>query len=111
MNFTMHSFDVLADPTRRRIVEMLAVRDRAAGEIGRSFEVTASAISQHLKVLRQAKLVRVRTDGRRRIHSINPAGLDQIEAWVAKTKRFWEKQLDALELALRNEHERERRKK
>lgn len=99
----MHSLEALADPTRRRIVEMLAVRDRAAGEIGRAFDVTASAISQHLKVLRRAKLVTVRTDGRRRIHSINPAGLDQIEAWVAKTKRFWEKQIDALELALRNE--------
>jgi DNA-binding transcriptional ArsR family regulator len=107
----MHSLDALADPTRRRIVEMLAVRDRAAGEIGRSFEVTASAISQHLKVLRRAKLVTVRTEGRRRIHSINPAGLDQIEAWVTKTKRFWEKQLDALEQALRDEDELKRAKK
>lgn len=104
----MQTLAALADPTRRRIVEMLAVRERTAGEIVRTFDVTASAISQHLKVLRRAKLVRVRPDGQHRIHSLDPAGLDEIEAWVAKTKRFWEKRLDALEQTLRAEDERQR---
>jgi DNA-binding transcriptional ArsR family regulator len=107
----MQSLVALADPTRRRIVEMLAVRDRTAGEIVQAFDMTAPAISQHLKVLREARLVNVRADGQHRIHSIDPAGLDEIEAWLRKTRRFWEKRLDALEAALRAEDERESKKK
>jgi DNA-binding transcriptional ArsR family regulator len=107
----MHSLVALADPTRRRIVEMLALRERTAGEIVAEFEMSAPAISQHLKVLRHARLTAVRADGRRRIHSLDPAGLLEIEAWVAKTKRFWERRLDALERELRAEDEREGKKK
>jgi DNA-binding transcriptional ArsR family regulator len=107
----MLSLAALADPTRRRIVEMLAVRDRTAGEIVQAFDMSAPAISQHLKVLREAKLVSVRAEGQHRIHSVDPAGFDEIEAWLKKTKRFWEKRLDALEAALREEDERERKGK
>jgi DNA-binding transcriptional ArsR family regulator len=107
----MQSLVALADPTRRRIVEMLAVRDRTAGEIVQAFDMTAPAISQHLKVLRDARLVNVRPEGQHRIHSIDPAGLDEIEAWLRKTKRLWEKRLDALEAALRAEDERNEKKK
>jgi DNA-binding transcriptional ArsR family regulator len=107
----MISLVALADPTRRRIVEMLAVRDRTAGEIVEAFEMTGPAISQHLKVLREAGLVRVRAAGQRRIQSINPSGFDEIEAWIAKTKRFWERRLDALERELRQEDVRARKKK
>jgi DNA-binding transcriptional ArsR family regulator len=106
----MLSLAALADPTRRRIVEMLAVRDRTAGEIVREFDMTAPAISQHLKVLRDASLVRVRAEGQRRIHSLDVAGLNEIDAWITKTRRFWEKRLDALERELRAEDERQRRK-
>lgn len=106
----MQSLAALADPTRRRIVELLAVRERTAGEIVQAFDLTAPAISQHLKVLREARLVTVRAEGQHRIHSVDPAGLDEIEAWLKKTRRFWEKRLDTLEAALRAEDERERRK-
>lgn len=99
----MQSLTALADPTRRRIVELLAVRDRTAGDIVGEFDLSAPAISQHLKVLRDAGLVAVRADGQRRIHSIDPAGFDELDAWLAKTRRFWSQRLDALERELRAE--------
>jgi DNA-binding transcriptional ArsR family regulator len=107
----MSSFAALADPTRRRIVEMLASRDRSAGEIAQHFSVSASAISQHLKILREARLVKVRVDGQHRIHSLNPEGMEEVESWIARTKRFWESRLDALERELRAEDERNRARK
>jgi DNA-binding transcriptional ArsR family regulator len=107
----MLSLAALADPTRRRIVELLAVRDRTAGDIVACFDVTAPAISQHLKILRRARLVSVRAEGQRRIHSLDRAGLDEIEAWIGKTKAFWEKRLDALERELHAEDLRKRAKK
>ena len=106
----MLSLAAIADPTRRRIVEMLATRDRTAGEIVEEFDMTAPAISQHLKVLREAGLVNVRPQGQHRVHSLNPAGLEELEAWLAKTKRFWERRLDALERELRAEDEAKRKK-
>jgi DNA-binding transcriptional ArsR family regulator len=107
----MLSLAAVADPTRRRIVELLASRDRTAGEIVEEFDMSAPAISQHLKVLREAGLVRVRAEGQHRIHSLDPAGLGEIEAWLAKTKRFWERRLDALERELRAEDEQKRKHK
>jgi DNA-binding transcriptional ArsR family regulator len=107
----VQSLAALADPTRRRIVEMLALRDRTAGEIVDEFDMTAPAISQHLKVLREAKLVTVRAEGQHRIHSLDPEGLQEVEAWIAKTKRFWERRLDALEHALREDDLRRKKKK
>jgi DNA-binding transcriptional ArsR family regulator len=107
----MLSLTALADPTRRSIVELLAVRERTAGEIVANFEVTAPAISQHLKVLRRARLVTVRAEGQRRIHSLDRTGFDEIEAWLTRTKRFWEKRLDALEEVLRAEDDRKRKRK
>jgi DNA-binding transcriptional ArsR family regulator len=107
----MLSLAALADPTRRRIVELLAVRDRTAGEIVDEFDMSAPAISQHLKVLREAGLVAVRAEGQHRIHAIAPEGFDELEAWLTKTKRFWERRLDALERELRAEDEKARQKK
>lgn len=107
----MLSFAALADPTRRHIVEMIATRDRTAGEIVEKFAMTAPAISQHLKVLREAGLITVRAEGQRRIHSIDPSGFDEIGAWMAKTRLFWEKRLDALESALHEEDAQKQRKK
>jgi DNA-binding transcriptional ArsR family regulator len=107
----VQTFAALADPTRRRIVEMLALRDRTAGEIVNEFDMTAPAISQHLKVLREAKLVAVRAEGQHRIHSLDPEGIEAIEAWITKTKRFWERRLDALDRVLRAEDRRREKKK
>jgi len=85
----MQSLAALADPTRRRIVELLASRERTAGEIVGRFDMSAPAISQHLKVLREAGLVTVRAEGQHRIHSINPDGFDELSAWLERTRRTW----------------------
>jgi DNA-binding transcriptional ArsR family regulator len=99
----MLSLEALADPTRRRIVELLARRDRTAGEIVDEFDMSAPAISQHLKVLREAGLVTTRAEGQSRIQALNPEGLDEIGAWLNRTRQFWSNRLDALERALRAE--------
>lgn len=98
----MLSFSALADPTRRQIVEMLADGERAAGEIAERFPVSAPAISQHLKVLREAHLVTVRVDAQRRIYALDPAGLSELDAWLSRIRRFWGGRLDVLEQRLRD---------
>ena len=104
----MHAFAALADPTRRRIVELLSERQRSAGEIVDEFDVSAPAISQHLKALRDAGLVQVRADAQRRIYALDPAGLAEIDAWLARVRRFWSQRLDALERELRKPARRKR---
>ena len=102
----MQSLPALADPTRRRIVELLAVRERTAGELVREFDLSAPAISQHLNVLREAGLVTTRAEGQSRIQALNPEGFDDLEAWLQKTRSIWSRRLDALERELRAEDER-----
>jgi DNA-binding transcriptional ArsR family regulator len=97
----MQSLAAIADPTRRRIVELLAERDRTAGELVSEFDVSASAVSQHLKVLREAGLVTTRAEGRTRVQALDPAGLDELDAWLERTRSFWSRRLDALERELR----------
>jgi len=97
----MEIFTALADPTRRRIVELLSRGECAAGEIVEAFDVSGPAISQHLKVLREASLVQVRIEGQRRIYQLNAQGLDQMDAWIDGVRRFWAPRLDALERELR----------
>ncbi len=97
----MHSLTALADPNRRRIVEMLGRGEQASGEIAAAFAVSPAAISQHLKVLREARLVRVRVEAQRRIYSLDPAGLVEIDAWLQSVRQFWSGRLDALERELR----------
>ena len=96
----METFAALADPTRRQIVEMLAGGELAAGDIARRFEMSAPAVSQHLKALKSARLVRVRVDAQRRIYSIDPEGIEGVEHWLANIRRFWGPKLDALEREL-----------
>jgi DNA-binding transcriptional ArsR family regulator len=103
--FPMLSFTALADPTRRGIIELLARGDRTAGEIVAVFSVSAPAISQHLKVLREAGLIKVQVAGQKRIQQINPAALREIEDWARRTRKFWEERLDDLERELRKEDE------
>ncbi len=107
----MQSLAALADPTRRRIVELLAQRDRTAGELVEQFDISAPAISQHLKVLRDAGLIVTRAESQSRIQSLNPDGFAEIEAWLAKTLRTWNRRLDALERALAADDARRRKKK
>ncbi len=106
----MQSLAAIADPTRRRIVELLAVRERTAGELVQEFDMSAPAISQHLNVLREAGLVTTRAEGQSRIQSLNPEGFDEVEAWLQKTRSVWSRRLDALERELRAEDDANARK-
>jgi DNA-binding transcriptional ArsR family regulator len=85
----MNVFGALADPTRARIVEMLAEREIAAGEIAGRFDMTAPAVSQHLKILRAAGLVRVRVAGQRRMYALDAGALRELDAWLERFRRFW----------------------
>ena len=107
----MQSLSALADPTRRRIVELLAHRERTAGELVAEFDMSAPAISQHLKVLREAGLVTVRTEGQTRVQVLNPEGLDELGSWLEKTRSFWSRNLDALGGELRAEDARNLKQK
>ncbi len=97
----MSSLAALADPTRRRIVEMLAGGALTSGEIAGGFRISAPAISQHLKTLRRAGLVRVRVDAQRRIYELDPRGVDEISEWVMRIRRTWAMRLDKLEAQLK----------
>lgn len=99
----MDRFAALADPNRRRMLELLAPGERAAGAIASEFALTPAAVSQHLKTLREAGLVRVRVDGQRRIYSLDPDGLAAVDEWLGTFRTFWSARLDALEQALRDE--------
>ena len=99
----MDLFVALADPNRRRMIELLAGGPRPAGSVADEFPLTAAAVSQHLKALREAGLVRVEVDGQRRIYSLDPDGLAAVDQWISQVKSFWGGRLDALEAALAQE--------
>lgn len=96
----MHAFDVLGDPVRRRILELLAQGEHASGElvavVQAEFGITQSAVSQHLKVLRDAGFATVRADGARRIYAVDPAPLQAVDGWLERFRGFWEPKLEAL---------------
>jgi DNA-binding transcriptional ArsR family regulator len=106
----MQSLFALADPNRRRIVEMLAAGELAAGEIGDAFEISAPAISQHLKVLKEANIVTVRVDGQRRIYALDPDGFSEIDRWLSSVRRFWIPKLDELERQMQRHKDEQARK-
>jgi DNA-binding transcriptional ArsR family regulator len=98
-------FDALADPTRRRVLELLAERERSAGEIAAAFPVSRPAVSRHLRVLRGAGLVRSRPDAQRRVYELAPEPLVELDAWLATYRPFWRERLDLLEQHLRRAKE------
>ena len=87
----------LADETRRAILRMLRDGELAAGAIAGAFDVTRPAISRHLRVLREAGLVQVRAEGQRRVYSLDPRPLSELDAWLAPYRRLWAHRLDALD--------------
>ena len=87
----------LTDPTRREIVSRLAVRDLGAGEIADAFSISRPGVSRHLRVLRDAGLVRSEAVGQRRIYSLNVEVIDEIEQWASEVRTLWEQRLDALD--------------
>jgi DNA-binding transcriptional ArsR family regulator len=96
----VHAFDVLGDPVRRRILELLADGEQTSGAVGAvvqaEFHISQPAVSQHLKVLRQAGFTTVRPDGARRLYSVKPGPLQDVDAWLDRFRRFWTPHLDAL---------------
>ena len=96
----MHALDILGDPVRRRILELLAEGERSAGEIGeviqREFSISQPAVSQHLRVLRESGFTTVRPDGARRVYAVDPGPLAAASAWFDPFRRYWQPHFDAL---------------
>ncbi|MDU0287901.1 metalloregulator ArsR/SmtB family transcription factor [Saccharothrix longispora] len=96
----MHAFDVLGDPVRRRILELLADGEQTSGAITGAiraeFALSQPAVSQHLRVLRDSGFTSVRAEGTRRFYAIEPAQLSEVDAWLDQFRRLWEQRLDAL---------------
>src|SRR5580658_7023721 len=100
----MDTFAVLAEPRRRRGVEILAHRGKlSASQICDEFDVTPQAISQHLRVLREANVIRMEKSAQRRLYAFNPQSMNQIQGWAAEMARIWNSRLDRLEKALKEE--------
>ena len=97
----MDALSALAEPRRRRVVEILAHRGQlSASEICDEFEVTPQAMSQHLRVLREAKVVRMEKQAQRRLYSLDPRSMDDIRAWAAQMAGLWIGRLNRLATAL-----------
>ena len=96
----MHAFDVLGDPVRRRILEVLAEGERSSGAIADTvqaeFGISQPAVSQHLKVLRDNGFATVRPDGARRLYAVDAAPLQEVDMWLDAFRRFWDQRLDSL---------------
>ena len=112
----MHAFDVLGDPVRRRILEILAEDRHASGEIvaivGSEFGISQSAVSQHLKVLRDHGFATVEVAGPRRIYQIDPAPMVEVDRWLASLRRFWAPKFEALAMEVeRGRRQRETRRR
>jgi len=102
-------FEVVAEPNRRRILHLLIGDERAVGELVRELSVSQPAVSKHLRILREAGLVEVRTDGQRRVYRIRPEPLQELDDWLAPYRALWTSALDRLERHLQDmpdEHER-----
>jgi len=97
----VNALAALADPTRRRILELLADGERSAGEIASEFRMTRPGVSRHLRVLREQGLVQARAEGQRRMYSLDPAPLAQLDDWLARYRGFWTNRLDAFGTELR----------
>ncbi len=91
------TFEVLAEPTRRRILDDVRDRERSVGELVERLHLSQPGVSKHLRVLREAGLVDVRQDAQRRLYRVRPEPLAEIDAWISPFRKLWEARLDALE--------------
>jgi DNA-binding transcriptional ArsR family regulator len=94
------AFEVLAEPNRRRILDSLRDGERPVGELVHELRMSQPAVSKHLRALRDAGLVEVRPDAQRRYYRLRAGPLQELDAWIAPYRRFWEHRLDALEAHL-----------
>jgi DNA-binding transcriptional ArsR family regulator len=96
----VHAFDVLGDPVRRRILELLVGGEQAAGTVSEviraEFGISPPAVSQHLRVLKETGFVTVRPDGTRRLYAVEAAPLQEVDTWLEPFRQFWSQRLDAL---------------
>ena len=92
----MSPFEALAEPNRRQILDLLRAGERPAGELVEALNISQPGVSKHLRVLREAGLVSVTVDGQRRLYSLKPARLAELDAWLAPYRHFWANRLDAL---------------
>jgi DNA-binding transcriptional ArsR family regulator len=102
----MSTFQALADPTRRTIIELLRDRELEAGEIAAHFDAARPGVSRHLRVLREHGLVDVRQEAQRRVYSLNPAPLRELDQWLEPYRAFWSQRLDALDAHIRTTRKR-----
>jgi DNA-binding transcriptional ArsR family regulator len=94
----MDVFEAVAEPTRRAVLDLLVQRERSAGELVAAFPaLTQPAVSRHLRILRESQLVEVRPAGTRRVYSLRPAALSELDRWLDRYRRFWGARLDDLE--------------
>lgn len=98
------AFSALADPTRRAVLDLLCHGSLPAGRIARAFPVSRPAISRHLRLLRRAKLVRERREGRRRLYQLNPEPLRAVDSWLDRYRAFWQMSLADLKAYVEAEH-------
>jgi DNA-binding transcriptional ArsR family regulator len=100
----VHAFDVIGDPVRRRILELLATDEQSSGAITEfirsEFGISQPAVSQHLRVLREAGFATVRPEGARRLYAVNPEPLRDVDAWLNRFRAYWTPRLDALDTEL-----------
>ncbi|TDC52057.1 ArsR family transcriptional regulator [Actinomadura sp. KC345] len=94
---TTNVFEALSDPVRRRLLELVAERERPAGELAAEFDVSRPAVSRHLRVLGEAGLVSWRHQAQQRIYRLEPAALDEVSTWIERTRSNWAARLDAFE--------------
>jgi DNA-binding transcriptional ArsR family regulator len=91
------AFEVLAEPNRRRILDLVREQERPVGELVDELALSQPAVSKHLRILREAGLVEVRTDAQRRLYRVNPGPLRDLDSWLAPYRRMWSSRLDHLE--------------
>jgi len=100
----VHAFDILGDPVRRRILELLADGEQTSGAVTEviraEFGISQPAVSQHLRVLRDSGFASVRAEGTRRFYTVEPELLSEVDAWLDRFRRFWDQRLDALDTEL-----------
>jgi DNA-binding transcriptional ArsR family regulator len=101
------TFDVLAEPSRRDILDLLRDGERSVGDLVQRLSLSQPGVSKHLRVLREAGLVEVHPDGQRRMYELRAEPLAEIDAWLGPYRRFWSGRLDALERHLSDENEKE----
>ena len=105
MNSHQPVFRAIADPTRREIINMLALKDMSVSEVAASFEMTRPAVAKHLGILKEADLIIVRKEGRRNVNQLTPDSLKTVVDWLSYFDRFWDEKLAKLKQIVENEND------